>query len=115
MSKKLNPDNININNDPEFEKAIQKAKEKSLQEKQEKEKDLDELRTSYQQAQTTGLYNYITEIDGKSLFFFCTVFLVVYNLIARFRFTTSSIVGIIASTLVIFYYIRFCKPIYEFL
>lgn len=103
MSTKLNPDNINTQNDPEFEKAMEKAKEKSLMEKKEKEEDLDELRTSYQQAQKTGLYNYITEIDGKSLFFFCTVFLFVYNLVVKFNFTTSSIIAMVFASLVVYF------------
>lgn len=103
MSNKLNPDNINENNDPEFEKAIEKAKEKALKEKKEKEVELNDLTSSYQASKSTGLYNYITEIDNKSLFFFCTVFLFVYSLVNQFSFTTSSIVSIIVAILVVYF------------
>lgn len=103
MSNKLNLDNINMNNDPEFEKAIEKAKTKALEERKDKEKDLDELTSSYNRTKTTGLYNYITEIDNKSLFFFCSIFLLVFNLINRIRFSISSIIAIVGATLVVYF------------
>jgi len=97
---KLNPE---INNDPEFSKALERAKEKILTEKKEKEEDLDELTGAYQAGKTTGLYNYITEIDNKSLFFFCSIFLVVFSIVNKLYFTTSSIVAIIAATIVVYF------------
>lgn len=103
MSNKLNLDNINMDNDPEFEKALEKAKEKSLEEKKEQETELDELSSSYQSAKTTGLYNYITEIDNKSLFFFSTVFLLVYNLVIKFHFSISSIIAILVASLIVYF------------
>ena len=103
MSNKLNPDKINMNNDPEFELAMEKAKEKALTEIKEKETELDELTSSYNSSKATGLYNYITEIDNKSLFFFCTTFLFVYNLVNQFSFSISSIVSILIATLVVYF------------
>jgi hypothetical protein len=103
MSKtydKLKPETYN---DPEFEKALERAKEKALEEKEEKEEKLDELTANYQSARRTGLYNYITEIDNQSMFFFCSVFLFIFSFINRFRFTTSSIIAIIVATLVVYF------------
>ena len=103
MSNKLNPDNINKNNDPEFEKAMEKARQKALQKKEEKEAKLDDLTGSYQRGKTTGLYNYLIEIDKKSLFFFTSVFLFVFTFVNKFTFTTSSIIGILVATLIVYF------------
>lgn len=103
MSKtydKLHPE---TNNDPEFEKALQRAKEKSLQEKEEQELDLDELTSQYRKAGSTGLYNYIIDIDHKSMLLFSTTFLLIFSLVNRIHFTTSSIVAILVASLIIYF------------
>lgn len=103
MSKTYNKLNPETNNDPEFEKALQKAKEKLSIEKQEKKEFLDDLTGQFKQGKTTGFYNYIMEIDKKSLFFFCGIFLIVFNLINRLIFSISSIVAILIATLVVYF------------
>jgi hypothetical protein len=103
MSKTYDKFKSETNNDPEFEKALERSREKSLQELEDKEKKLDDLTGQFKAAGKTGLYNYIREIDNKSLLFFCTIFLFVFSLVSKIYFTTSSIVGIIVATLVIYF------------
>ena len=103
MSKTYDKKNKESNNDPEFEKALQKAKEKSLQERKEKEEDLDELTGAYKSAQTTGFYNYITEIDNKSMFHFVVAGITVFTLVNKIHFTMSSIVAIFVAGVVVYF------------
>lgn len=103
MSKtydKLHPD---TNNDPEFEQALERSRQKTLEERKDKDAELDTLNTQFTSRKSSGLYNYIVEIDKKSLFFFSTIFLFIFSLVNKIYFSTSSIVAILIATLVVYF------------
>lgn len=103
MSKTYDKLNPKTDNDPEFEKALERSEQKALEERKEKETELNTLTGQYQAASGTGFYNYVTEIDKKSMLLFCGVFLLVFHLVNRVYFTTSSIVAIIVAAIVVYF------------
>ena len=103
MSKTYDKKNKESNNDPEFEKALEKAKQKSLQEKKEKDEELDELTGAYKAAQTAGFYNYITEIDSKSMFHLVVAGITVFTLVNKINFNISSIFSLVVTAVVVYF------------
>ena len=103
MSKTYDKINPETDNDPEFEKALEKSEMKALEERKEKESELNTLTGQFQAARATGFYNYITEIDKKSMLMFSGVFLFVFQLINKLYFSVSSIVAILVATIVVYF------------